>query len=276
MNFRVDLDTFRGPMDLLLYLVRKHEIDIADLPIAMVTEQFLDYLSVLEKLDVDAVGDFLEMASTLIEIKSRMVLPHGGEESEQWEDPRQELVQRLLEYKKFKDAASILQEQSRAWQQRYTRLANDLPQRQIELDSQPIQSVELWDLVSAMGRIMRDTRAIQPASIVYDDTPIQHYMQQIHNKLIHARRIALSEMFDTTMHKSAMIGVFLSILELVRQHCVSTEQHETHGEIWVLRGENFNASIDFSLIDDYDSLIDDGDFNGSTEDIEPSAEPSAS
>lgn len=269
MNFRVDLDTFRGPMDLLLYLVRKHEIDIADLPIALVTEQFLNHLTVLEKLDVDAVGDFLEMASTLIEIKSRMVLPHGGEEAEQWEDPRQELVERLLEYKNFKDAASMLQEQSRAWQQRYARLSDDLPSQQVELDSQPIQSVELWDLVSAFGRIMRDTRATQPSNIVYDDTPIQLYMKRIHQRLARTRRVALSEMIETTMHKSAMIGVFLAVLELVRHHCVLTEQYDIHGEIWVLAGQNFDASTDFSQVDDYDH-------DGSQDDLHTSAEPSAS
>src|SRR3954467_14636125 len=98
MEFRVDLDAFRGPLDLLLYLVRKHEVEIVDLPIAPITEQFLEYLALLKQLDVNAVGDFLEMASMLIEIKSRMVLPRGGEDEDTLEDPRHELVQRLLEY----------------------------------------------------------------------------------------------------------------------------------------------------------------------------------
>src|SRR6185437_9491313 len=115
--------TFRGPLDLLLYLVRKHEVEIVDLPIALVTEQFLAYLTLLKELDVNAVGDFVEMASTLMEIKSRLVLPHGDESEEELDDPRQELVRRLLEYKKFKDAASILEEQQRAWQERFPRLS---------------------------------------------------------------------------------------------------------------------------------------------------------
>ena len=126
MSFRVDLSIFRGPLDLLLYLVRKHEVDIVDIPIAPITDQFLAHLAVLEQLDVDAVGDFLEMASTLIEIKSRMVLPAGDEVEEPLEDPRQDLVRRLLEYKKFKDAASILEERSREWQEHFPRLASDL------------------------------------------------------------------------------------------------------------------------------------------------------
>ena len=107
MNFRVQLDVFRGPLDLLLYLVRKHEVDILDIPIAMITDQYLEHLAVLEQLDVNEVGDFLEMASMLIEIKSRIVLPRADEEDSELDDPRQELVRRLLEYKKYKDAAGL-------------------------------------------------------------------------------------------------------------------------------------------------------------------------
>ncbi|MFV1968102.1 MAG: ScpA family protein, partial [Pirellulaceae bacterium] len=166
MNFRIELDTYRGSMDLLLYLVRKHEVDLFDIPIATIAEQYAAHLELLEALSVDDVGDFVEMASTLLEIKSQMVLPRGGEEVEEMEDPRGELVARLLEYKKYKDAASMLDEQGRAWQQRYTRLANDLPPRRVDLETQPIQEVELWDLVSALGRIMRDNQATQPSSIV--------------------------------------------------------------------------------------------------------------
>ena len=123
MSFRVDLDTFRGPLDLLLYLVRKHEVDILDIPIALMTEQYLKYLAVLEQLDVGAVGDFLAVASMLIEIKSQQVLPRGDEIEDEIDDPRRELVQRLLEYKKFRDVASILEERARSWQQRFARLA---------------------------------------------------------------------------------------------------------------------------------------------------------
>src|SRR5687767_1980747 len=108
--FRVDLtNIFRGPLDLLLYLVKKHEVEIVDIPVGLITEQYLAYLEVLKELDVDAVGEFLDMASSLIELKSRMVLPHGGDEVETLDDPRDELVTRLLEYKKFKDAASMLE-----------------------------------------------------------------------------------------------------------------------------------------------------------------------
>jgi len=252
MNFRVDLDTFRGPLDLLLYLVRKHEVDILDIPIAVIAEQFCEHMEVLVVIDVNAVGDFLEMASTLAEIKSRLVLPHGGEEEATLDDPREDLVQRLLEYKRFKDAASLLEDQSRDWQQRYARLVDDLPPRELAPDEQPIQEVELWDLVSAFNRIIRESQVVTPTNIVYDDTPIHVYMQRIHEQLVKNGRAGFSQMFAPGMHKSAMIGVFLAVLELVRHHSVLTEQPDPHGEIWILPGEHFQASLSLHNVDTYD------------------------
>lgn len=252
MDFRVELEIFRGPMDLLLYLVRKHELEIADLPIAPITQQYLEYLEVLQELDVNAAGEFLDMASTLTEIKSRLVLPHGDEEAETLDDPREELVERLLEYKKYKDAASVLDEQGRQWQQRFPRLASDLPPRRTDLENQPIHEVELWDLVSALGRMMRDRQKVAPTNIVYDDTPIHVYMQRIHQRLLEEQRASFSELFAPGMHKSAMVGMFLAILELVRHHSVRTEQGDLHGEIWVLPGESFTADLNLQQVDNYD------------------------
>jgi segregation and condensation protein A len=253
MDFRVELDTFRGPLDLLLYLVRKHEVDVTDLPIALIADQYLAHLEVLQQLDVNSVGDFLELASTLVEIKSQLVLPRGGEVTEPWDDPRNELVERLLEYKKYKDAASVLDERSRDWQQHYPRLADDLPPRQLDLAGQPIREVELWDLVSALGRILRDSQAVQPQAIVYDETPIQVYMQRIHQRLVTSRRAAFSEMFEPGIHKSAIVGVFLAILELVRHHSVVTQQSELHGEIWLVPGDGFDPTQEISAADEYEN-----------------------
>jgi segregation and condensation protein A len=255
MNFRVQLDVFRGPLDLLLYLVRKHEVDVADIPVAPIAEQFLEYLSVMEQIDVAAVGDFLEVASWLMEIKSRMVLPRGDEVEEQLEDPRQELVQRLLEYKKYRDAASILEERSRAWQQRFARAANDLAERRRDLADEPIREIELWDLVSAFGRILRDTELVQPSSIVYDDTPIHVYMDAIRQRLKERGRVAYHDLFEPGMNKSSLISVFLAVLELVRNYGVRAEQNELFGEIWLAvdnqRGGNLDEPIDLARVDQY-------------------------
>jgi segregation and condensation protein A len=252
MDFRVDLDTFRGPLDLLLYLVRKHEVEVVDIPIAAITEQFLEYLSVLEQLDVDAVGDFLEMASTLVEIKSRMVLPRGGEVEDELDDPRQELVRQLLEYRKFKDAASILEERSRAWQERFPRLSDDLPPRERDLADQPIHEVELWDLVSAFGRVIRDHQASAASNIVYDETPIHVYMAWIHERLRIHSRMAFSQLFQRGRHKSSLIGIFLAVLELVRHHGVRAEQDGLFSEIWLTPGAASEAALDLSATDGYE------------------------
>ena len=252
MDFRVDLEIFRGPLDLLLYLVRKHEVQIVDIPIAMITEQYIEYLTVLEQLDVDGVGDFLAMASWLMEIKSQQVLPRAGEVEDELDDPRQELVRRLLEYKKYRDAASVLEERGRSWQQRFPRLASDLPQRQRNLAEEPIREVELWDLVSAFGRIIRDTESARPSSIVYDDTPIHVYMQRIHARLKRQGQLAFSELFDPSMHNSTLVGIFLAVLELVRHAQVRVEQNELFGEIWLLPRSDSSGPLDLSNVDNYD------------------------
>jgi segregation and condensation protein A len=253
MTFRVDLDVFRGPLDLLLYLVRKHEVEIVDIPIAPITDQFLAHLAVLEQINVNAVGDFLEMASWLIEIKSRMVLPRGDEVEEAFDDPRQELVARLLEYKKYKDAASMLDERGRMWQERYPRAADDLQAAQAA--EAPLREVELWDLVSAFSRIVRETSLARPSSIVYDDTPIHVYMGRIVERLRREGTVALSQFFPSGLIKSAQIGMFLAVLELVRHHHVQAEQNDLFGEIWLLAAAGAIPSvdeIDATAVDNYE------------------------
>jgi segregation and condensation protein A len=182
-----------------------------------------------------------------------LVLPHGGEEAEVWEDPRHELVQRLLEYKTYKDAASMLEERSRDFQQHHARLASELPPRQIDPAGQPIQEVELWDLVSAMGRILRESQKARPTTIVYDDTPIQVYMQRIHARVAEHGRVAFSEMFEPGMHKSAIVGVFLAVLELARHHNVRAEQNDADGEIWIVPVEGFDPAKQIVTADDYEN-----------------------
>jgi segregation and condensation protein A len=239
-------------MDLLLYLVRKHEVEIVDIPIATITDQYLGYLALIEQLDVNAVGDFLGMASLLIEIKSQQVLPRADEVQDELEDPRQELVRRLLEYKKYRDAASILEERSRSWQQHYARLSTDVPSHERDLADEPIQELELWDLVSAFGRIIRETEAAKPSSIVYDDTPIHVHMARVHARLIEAGRLCFRDLFDPSMHKSKLVGIFLAILELVRHHHIRVEQNALFGEIWVLPNLECTAPLDLSNVDEYE------------------------
>jgi segregation and condensation protein A len=246
MQFLVTLDIFRGPLDLLLYLVRKHELDVIDIPIARVTDQFLEHLAVLEQIDVDAVGDFLDMASLMIEIKSRMVLPTEEEVHEELEDPRRELVRRLLEYKQYRDAASILEERSREWRERFPRVAVDQPERRVAQHEQPIREAELWDLVSAFGRVLKEKRAFRgPEHVRYDDTPIHVFMKRIDARLQLERRVAFNSFFDGAVHKSTFVGMFLAMLQLMRYHHAQAVQSTLFDEIWLEPGSRpLPADID--------------------------------
>ncbi len=178
MEYNVELETFRGPLDLLLFLVKRHEVDICDIPIARVAEQFLAYLQVIKLIDVEWAGDFLVMAATLMEIKSKMLLPRADEEESEEDDPRLELVKQLIEYKKYKEAAALLEEQAEKQLARLPRQPLETPQP-LDPALQPLRRVELWDLVSAFGRLMRETNALLPRQIVMDETPIHVHMERI-------------------------------------------------------------------------------------------------
>ena len=240
--FKVDLLQYRGPMDLLLYLVRRHEVEVGDLKLHKIAEQFLEHVDSLQKVDINRAGDFLEIASLLVEMKLKSILPKPEDESSLDEtDPREDLVQRLLLYKEFKDVSVLLSEQSEEWQNRYPRLVNDLPPRKVDLGEQQIQEIELWDLVSSFGRIIKNNTPKMPQSIVMDETPIHVYMTRIHDRLNAEGQLRFSEMFEPGMHKSALVSIFLAILELVRHHSVKTEQIGEHGDIQLLPGDSFEA-----------------------------------
>ena len=245
--FEVSLSLFRGPIDLLLYLVRKNELDIQNIPIAVVLEQYLEYLDVLKMIDINEVGEFIALASTLVEIKSFEVLPGETEIEEESEDPRKELVQQLLEYKKYCEAATELQQRSERWQLRFPRLANDLPTRSRNVADEPIREVELWDLVSAFGRIMRENAPAIEQNIIYDDTPITTHIKRIYQRLKVENRVAFRQLFTPMQHKSTMIGIFLAVLELVRHEFATVVQETLFGEIELLYCES-SKPLDFAAI----------------------------
>ena len=241
---------------MLLFLVRRHELDLSEISLGAVAQQFAEYLDVLKEIEVDIVGDFIEVASLLVEMKSRAVLPRNEfEEEDAGADPREDLVQRLLMYKKFKDAAGLLEEQGLRWQTRYRRMADDLPPKRIDYSDQPIKDIELWDLVSAFGRVLRDNLPRPEESIVYDETPIQVYMQQIHGRLVDEGHVSFTSLFIPGMHKSAMVGIFLAVLELARYHNVETRQGELHTEIDIVPGEGFERTVEFSSVHEYDHRV---------------------
>lgn len=239
VEYRVQLDIFSGPLDLMLYLVKRHELDILDLPIAQITRQFSELLEVIEVLDFDLIGDFVVMASTLVEIKSRMVLPRPEEETLEFvdnaEDPRSDLVRQLIEYKKYKDAARLLENHAAEWQEHYPRLSDERPVDAVDPSEDRIKEVELWDLVSALSRVLRRNQTTSQTSIVYDDTPISTYVQRIYAKVMEQGRVAFSSLFEGSTSKSKIVGIFLAILELLRHYHLRAEQPVAYGEIWILR-----------------------------------------
>ena len=232
MDYKVELPTFRGPLDLLLFLVKQNEVDLYDIPMAIITEQFLAYLNLLQVIDVEAAGEFLVMAATLMEIKSKLLLPRGEEEAAIEEDPRLELVKQLIEYKKYKEAAALLEEQAERQLTRLPRTPMEMPAAP-DLAQQPLRKVELWDLVSAFGRLMRETAALQPSHIAIDETPIQVHMDRIVSLLKQHERMSLSLLFTPPRTRGRLLGLFLATLELIKGHWIWVDQPDVFGELWL-------------------------------------------
>jgi len=242
MDYQVELEIFRGPLDLLLFLVKRNEVDVFDIPIAKIAEQYMHYLDVLKLIDIDRVGEFLVMASTLMEIKSRLLLPRGEEQTPEEEDPRLELVRQLIEYKKFKEASALLERQAEQQAVRHTRHVWEKPRSGPDLASQPLQPVELWDLVSAFGRLLRETLATQPQHIAVDDTPTSVYMDRIRERLTRQPRIPFSQLFEPPFTRACLLGWFLAILEMIRQRHITAEQTTPFGEIWITAAQPDEAA----------------------------------
>ncbi|MHC4952194.1 MAG: segregation and condensation protein A [Planctomycetota bacterium] len=236
-EYKVQLDSFAGPLDLLLYLVRKEEVDIYDIPISHVTEQYVQYLEMLKMLDIDLAGEFLVMAATLMEIKSVMLLPKPELDAEgegDLQDPRAELVRQLLEYKKFKDAANLLQDAAEERKLRFTRsdtiLENIKPTQEPELD---LDQVSIWTLLEAFDSILQATGHHQDFDHITDDTPIDLYQIELLHRLQTEGPMSLQKVFEDRENRLAMIGLFLAMLELMRNHLIWVEQPDAAGPIFL-------------------------------------------
>ena len=236
-EYKVQLDSFAGPLDLLLYLVRKEEVDIYDIPVSHITEQYIQYIEMLKMLDIDLAGEFLVMAATLMEIKSVMLLPRPElDEADDGDiqDPRAELVRQLLEYKKFKDAANLLQDAAEERKLRFTRsdtiLEKIKPMQEPELD---LDQVSIWTLLEAFDSILQATGQYQSYDHIQDDTPIDLYQIELLHRLQTEGPMSLHKAFEGRDNRLAMIGLFLAMLELMRNHLVWVEQPDTTGPIYL-------------------------------------------
>jgi segregation and condensation protein A len=232
MLYQVALDAFHGPLDLLLYLVKRNEVDVRDIPIARIAEQFLDQLHAIQTIDVEWAGDFLVMAATLMEIKSRLLLPRtdGDAPADEGDDPRKELVRQLIEYRKTKEAAGHLDRLAEERQFQVGRIPPDDPEG---ATSPRLRRVELWDLVSAFGRLVRETQSLQPLHVVADETPQSAYLDLVRDKLRGGYRVAFRALFEPPYTRPRLIGVFLAVLELIKLSEIILDQWEPFGDIWV-------------------------------------------
>lgn len=222
-EYKVDLESYNGPLDLLLYLIQKEEIDIYDIPIARITEQYMNYLDALTVLNLNVAGDFLVMAATLMHIKSKSLLPITVlEEEEDIEDPRSELVKQLLEYKRYKETAGVLAKNAEIRGMKFSRRINSsFADQKAEL---LMDDIDLWDLVKSFSRLMEQTLGDLSTTIVADDTPVHVYMSMVLERLSAlGGPLLLFELFSEFRERGRIIGIFLALLELIRLRRVMVE-----------------------------------------------------
>jgi segregation and condensation protein A len=224
-------------LDLLLYLVRKEEVDIYDIPIAKITDQYIRYIEMLKSLDIDLAGDFLVMAATLMQIKSAMLLPKVEPEQlgeEGLADPRAELIRQLLEYKKFKDAANLLEAAADQQKERFARPDSIIerlrPDAEPEID---IEQVSVWDLLEAFDAIIKATGGVRDIGHIKDDTPIDLYQVEILHRLQTEGPLTFERLFESDANRVVMIGLFLALLELIRERLVWAKQAKPLASIFL-------------------------------------------
>jgi len=243
-EYRVNLDFYNGPMDLLLYLIRRDELDIYDIPISLITEQYMQYVQMIQELDPNLAGEFLVLAATLIEIKTRLLLPtppqEEGAEQGVSIDPRAELVRQLLEYKAFKDASADLADAADVRSQKFPRKPFMPEADPTELD---MEDVQLWDLFDAFGKLMESIgRKPGEHEVIYDDTPVELHATDIIDRLGREGSLTFRKIFEGRTSRSEIVGLFIALLELVRQKKIFAEQDEVFGEIQIVMNPNPSAA----------------------------------
>lgn len=232
---KVKLEVFEGPLDLLLYLIKKEEIDIYDIPIAKITEQYLGYLEFMKLLDLNIAGEFILMAATLMHIKSKMLLPPDPNEVKEQEevDPRLELVQKLLEYKKFKEAAGQLFEKEMRQKDVFGRGASNIDMAQ--KDSKPCFEASFFDLITAFNKILKDIPKDVFYEVIKDEFTVEGKMHDIFHLLVNKSLLYFSDLFKNAKSKFEIVTIFLAILELIRLKEIVAIQEQIFGEIKVER-----------------------------------------
>ena len=251
LPYQVRIENFEGPLDLLLHLIKKNEINIYDIPVAMIAQQYLHYLEAMEELNLNVAGDFLVMAATLLQIKSKMLLPvdETADDDEEGPDPREELVRRLLEYKAFKEAARQLDDQEKVWREVFWREQAPLVE-EVEEDL-PLENVSLFDLVDALKEVLERNPSSRLIEIVPDNLTVRERMNLILETLEGKDSVSFAALFEGSSHRMVVVVTFLALLELMKLRVARVFQAETFGPILVSR--MFSLVPDPAELDDVDA-----------------------
>ncbi len=229
MSAQVQLEIFEGPLDLLLHLIKKNEVSIADVPIAMITEQYLATLELMQGLNLDVAGEFLVMAATLIHIKSRMLLPAGEEEEEEEEegDPREELIRRLMEYQRFKEAAEELEGREILRRDVFVR-SSEVPE---EAESVGFEGLSLFDLISALRDVLERLPKDSAHEVILEKISLREKMNLVLDDLRQKGKLVFQSLFVHATSSMEVVVTFLAVLELVRIRAIRIRQEEQEGPI---------------------------------------------
>jgi segregation and condensation protein A len=227
----IRIENFSGPLDLLLYLIRKDELDIRDIPIARITRQYLDYLEVLRSLDLEVAGEYILMAATLIRIKAQMLLPRPAEELEE-EDPRRMLVAALLEYQQFKEASGMLHGLESDMRRRF---ASPGGRAEGRVEETFPADVSVYDLVSALGEMLKRSKVEIVHQVFAEPYHMEDQMEVIRTRLLSADLFLLSDLVGRRPVRGLLVATFLALLELTRLHLISIEQTARYRDIVIRR-----------------------------------------
>ena len=231
--YKVELDAFNGPLDLLLYLIRKEEVDIYDIPIARITEQYLKHIEMMNPLDVNIAGEFIVMAATLLEIKARMMAPEPVlADEEEMQDPRLELVRQLMDYRRFKEAAIALTQQAQERARRFSRAGERVDDASRRMAGAP-KNVNLRFLLEAFSRVLEQTGAAGMLTVTTDAIPQERLNAELAARISTVKRLTFFQAFENHTDRVMLVGMFFAILELARQQVLALDQDEPFGEIWL-------------------------------------------
>jgi segregation and condensation protein A len=244
MSYKVKLEIFEGPFDLLLYLIKRNEINVYDIPIASILEQYLQYVELMRLLDLNIAGEFIVVAATLMQIKSKMLLPQEphplDEIPEEEKDPRAELVKRLLEYKQFKEVADQLRLKERARQDIFKRT----PVMEDAESGESYFEASLFDLINAFSKALKDIPKELFYEVIKDEFTVEGKVHELLHRFMETPRIKLSLLFVQARSKLEIITTFLAVLELIRLKEVLVVQKNVFGDIEVFRNkEKIQAKI---------------------------------